>query len=99
MENSKFHCSAEWHFSRLRGRGTQYAYLIYWFALHLSKKSGIFSARIPTLAGYFCADDKSVGNAIRLLAATGFLEKVSWEQSASVRYMRISHKDWAVKHA
>jgi hypothetical protein len=98
MENSRFHCSAEWHFSRFHGKGTQYAYLIYSFALHLSKKSGIFSASAPTIAAYFDADVKSVRSSLRLLAATGFFEKVSSEPGASIRYKPTSHKDWAAKH-
>jgi hypothetical protein len=35
---SPYHCSAEWHLARLRGKGAYYAPLVLSMALHLSKK-------------------------------------------------------------
>jgi len=51
MEFSHYHCSAEWHLARLKGKGAYYAPLVLSMALHLGKKSGVFSASIPRLAG------------------------------------------------
>lgn len=98
MEFSSFHCSSEWHFSRLKGQGAHYAPLIYSLALRLTKKSNVFSASIPTLAAYFGADEKTIRKAIRLLLDKGFFELISEESGASVRYRPLRHPDWAAKH-
>jgi hypothetical protein len=94
MEPSAFHCSAEWHLARLGS----YAAVIYPLALHLSNKSGIFSASIPTLAAYFQADERSIRKAIRQLADLGFFEIDTAERGASKRYQVVRHKEWSAKH-
>lgn len=97
---SPFYCSSEWHFARLKkkGRGASHAALIYSLALHLSSKSGIFSASTPALAAYFDADERTIRKAIRQLVALGFLEIETCERGATVRYKPVKHRDWAAIH-
>jgi hypothetical protein len=97
---SHYHCSSEWHFARLKrkGRGPNYAALIYSFALHLSKKSGVFYASTPRLAEYFGADVRSIRKALRQLVILGFFEKISEEPGATISYRPIHHKAWAANH-
>lgn len=82
----------------MTGKGTQYVYLLYTFALRLAKRSQIFSASIPTLAAYFRVNEKTVRAAIQLLVEIGFFERVSSESGVSVRYRPLTHKEWAAKH-
>jgi len=97
-DDSHYHCSAEWHFAQLTGKGSHFAPLLYTFAFHLSKTSGIFSASKVRLTEYFGVDDKTIRKACRLLVALGFFEIVSEEPGATVRYKLIRHKDWAAEH-
>jgi len=89
-----YHCSAEWHFSHLTGKGAHTASMIYTFALHLSKKSGIFFASVPRLAEYFGVDERTVRKALRLLVTLGFFEIARQEPGASVRYKPVLHSIW-----
>jgi hypothetical protein len=94
METTHYHCSAEWHFSHLKGKGAHTASMIYTFALHLSKKHGVFYASIPRLAEYFGVDEKTVRKALHLLVVLGFLEIARQEAGASVRYRPVLHSVW-----
>jgi hypothetical protein len=93
-----YHCTAEWHLSKLKGSGATLAPLIYNFAFYLSKKSGVFYASIPRLAAYFSADEKTVRKAIRLLVKQGFFELLGQSPGATVRYKPISHTIWKTKY-
>src|SRR5579864_3065239 len=94
----EFYCSAEYHLARLSGCGATVAALIYSQSLRVSKKSGVFSASIPTLAAFFNVDERTVRKAMRLLVALGFFEIIREECGASVKYRPIHHRDWAPKH-
>jgi hypothetical protein len=98
MEFSHYHCSAEWHLARLRGKGAYYAPLVLSMALHLGKKSGVFSASIPRLATYFKATENTIRKAIHILVEQGFLEVISKEDGASICYLPLTHKEWAAKN-
>jgi hypothetical protein len=98
MEFSHYHCSAEWHLARLKGKGAYYAPLVLSMALHLGKKSGVFSASIPRLAAYFNASENTIRKAIHLLVGQGFLEEISKEDGASYCYLPLTHREWAAKH-
>jgi hypothetical protein len=94
---STLHCSADWHFSRIKGRGARYAAMIHARAISIST-SGIFSASIPTLAAYFDADEKTIRATLRQLVNLGFLEVDEKERGATVRYRPVKHEDWKASH-
>jgi hypothetical protein len=98
MEISHYHCSAEWHFAHLSGRGRFFAATLYSFAFHLSKKTGRFWASIPRMAEYFGVTERTVRHALRHLEKTGFLEVVAKSVGQSVQYRPVGHKEWKVKN-
>lgn len=98
METGHYHCSAEWHFARLTGKGATLAAIIYSHSLRLSKKSSVFSASVPRLAAYFGVDERTVRKAIRALVALGFFEIARQEAGVSVNYRPVHHRDWSVKY-
>ena len=98
MEFSHYHCSAEWHLARLKGKGAYYAPLVHSMALHLSKGSSVFSASIPRLATYFNAAENTIRQALHILERHGFLEVLSKEDGAPIRYQPLTHREWAIKH-
>src|SRR5258707_15823198 len=97
-EDSYYHCTAEWHFAQLTGKGSTFAALLYSFALFLSKRTDIFSASKARLTAYFGVDDKTIRKACRLLVDLGFFEILSQEIGATVRYKIVRHLDWSIKH-
>jgi hypothetical protein len=99
METSHYHCSAEWHFARLNGRGRFFAAALYSFAFHLSKKTGRFYASIPRMAEYFGVDERTVRHALRQLEKTGFFEVVSKPAGQAIEYRPVGHKEWREKYS
>lgn len=91
------YCSAEWHLARISGLGEKLAALIYSLSLRLSKKTGVFSPSIPTLAAYFDVDERTVRSAIKALVAIGFFEIIRKERGAPTTYRPIHHSDWSQK--
>lgn len=98
METAPFHCSAEWHFARLSGRGKFFAATLYSFAYHLSKNTGNFYSSIPRLAEYFGVDERTVRKALHGLEKTGFFEIVAKPRGLPIQYRVVGHKDWAALH-
>src|ERR1700722_1570205 len=98
MEKVPYHCSAEWHFAHLAGRGARYAPLIHNFALHLGRKSGVFSASVPRMAAYFDTNEKSIRKALHLLEGVGFLVFLRAENGGTTAYRPVMHRDWVPAH-
>ncbi len=98
METAPFHCSAEWHFARLNGRGKFFAATMYSFAYHVSKNTGNFYSSIPRLAHYFGVDERTVRKALHALEKTGFFEIVAKPRGLPVQYRVVGHKEWATLH-
>src|SRR5277367_4858188 len=94
---NSFYCSAEYHLARLSGRGSALASLIYSQALHLANKSGVLSASISSIAGYFNSDERTVRSGIKLLVGLGFFEVLRKEKGVAVNYRPIHHRDWLLK--
>jgi hypothetical protein len=95
---SSLHCSADWHFARIKGRGgPAYASMIHARAISIST-SGVFSASIPTLAAYFDADEKTIRATLRQLVDLGFLVVDAEELGATVRYRPVKHEEWRASH-
>jgi hypothetical protein len=95
METVPFHCSAEWHFARLQGKGRFFAATLYSFAFHLSKSTGSFFASIPRMAEYFGVDERTVRKALHALEQTGFFELLAKPRGRPRQYRVVGHKEWA----
>src|SRR5260370_15217598 len=97
-QDSRYHCSAEWHFAHLKGRGKFLAATLYSLAFHLSKNSGVFFASIPGLADYFGVSERTVRKALASLSTVGFLQIVARPRGRAVQYCAIGHKEWQQLH-
>lgn len=96
-----YHCSAEWHLSRLKDskdRKAPFAAILYPFAYRLSKKSGRFHCSAVRLAGHFGVSKWTIIRAMEALILAGFFVVISKELFQSTTYRVVSHKDWAKDH-
>jgi hypothetical protein len=93
---SRYHCSPEWHLSRLRH--TPFAGLLYSFARRISKESGRFHGSVVGMAEYFGVSRFTAQRAIAALVDLGFFVQVAREPFSPVVYRPVSHNDWAAKH-
>jgi hypothetical protein len=66
---AEYHCTAEWHFARLRSR---YTSLLHGFAMRLSNQSGSFYCSQSNLAKYFGCSRRTIWTAIQGLEGSGF---------------------------
>jgi hypothetical protein len=89
------HCSTEYHLAKLKSR---LAAPIYSLALRLSKRSGVFSASLLTLAAYFNVGYATVKRAVRELIRAGFFDIQSQEFFAHTTYHVVKHELWAKLH-
>ena len=92
---SDYYCTAEWHLSRMKSK---YAALIYAFALHLSRRSGLFYAAQNRMAEYFGCSRRTIGIAVQELEAIGFFIRASKRRFRTVVYVVSDHVSWAEKN-
>lgn len=98
---SYYHCSVEWHLWQLKTRKgikTPFATVLYAFAYHLSKDSGVFYASAVRIAEHFNTSVWSVIRAMDALTIAGFFCVISKENFRSTMYRVVSHVDWAEAH-
>jgi hypothetical protein len=95
QELINYHCSSEWHLSKLKNR---YSGLIYSFGLRISKTSKNFFCSAVNLAEYFDCHRNTIYNALtelRTIELFSLLSKKCFEVSV---YRVLSHKEWAAIH-
>jgi hypothetical protein len=91
-EDSKLHCSSEWHLVRF---DHQCAGIIYSHALRLTQESENYYCSIPQMAHYFNKDERTIASAFHELEAHGFFEVIRHENGKAVNYRPIAHHAWA----
>lgn len=96
LKPSRYHCSPEWHLSRLVH--APLAGVLYSFALRISAKSGVFHGSVLGIADYFDVSRWKVQRAIKALVDSEFFVRVAQETFQPSVYHVICHNDWAAKH-
>ncbi len=94
-KDSKFHCSAEWHLSRLK---TMCAGLIYTHAMMLAKRSHNYYCSQRDMAEYFDKNRRTIAAAFQELVSLGFFEEIRADAGKAVNYRPVKHTEWAEKH-
>lgn len=92
---SEYHCTAEWHISRMKSR---WALAVYNFALRISDKSGRFFCSAEKLSNYFKCNEKSIRRAFKELLDAGFFELTHQGFFEPNGYKPVRHPSWAEKH-
>lgn len=93
---SRYHCSPEWHLSRLTS--TPFAGLLYSFALRISKTSRSFHGSVVGIAAYFDVSRWKIQRAIEALVELGFFICVAREAFRPSEYRVVPHQEWAAQH-
>ena len=89
---SRFHCSAEWHFSRFTS--SRAAALIHPWALRISKNTGKFSVSATQAANHFNISRSTASRAYTELHESGFFKLLEYGQFDSNVYEVLTHKEW-----
>jgi hypothetical protein len=100
-EYSNYHCTQEWHLTRLRdaeGHKAPFAAILYPFAFRISKKSGRFHCSAVKIAEHFAVSEWTVLRAMRALMTAGFFDLINKEVFQSSVYRVVSHVEWAKAH-
>jgi hypothetical protein len=92
---SEYHCTAEWHISRMKSR---WALAVYNFALRISKESGVFFCSAVGLAEYFGCNERSIRRAYEQLLEAGFFELTGQAPFEANVYKAIPHRVWAERN-
>jgi hypothetical protein len=92
---TEYHCTAEWHFSRMHSK---YSALLHSFALHISTDSGRFYCSQSRLAGYFGCSRRAIWTAIHELERAGFFVRISSSAFCTNVYTVLDHSTWAKKN-
>jgi hypothetical protein len=93
------YCSAEWHFARFHGDGSELCAALYNMALHIAGEGGVFFFSVPNLARYFDTSTHRVREALHLLADSQFFElPPKIRKGETVRYRPVTHKTWSERH-
>jgi hypothetical protein len=87
-----FHCSVEWHLSRL---SSKLAPILYGWGRRLSSSSESFYPSVESMAIYFSCDRTTVFRALQELVGDGWAKVVSEESGKPVVYRFIDHLEWA----
>src|ERR1700722_7797602 len=87
-----FHCSVEWHLSRL---SSKLAPLLYGWGRRLSWSSESFYPSVESMAIYFSCDRTTVFRALQELVGDGWAKVVREEPGKPVVYRFIDHVEWA----
>jgi hypothetical protein len=96
LNSFRYHCSAEWHFSRLVH--ASFAGVLYSFARRISKGSGLFHGSVLGVAEYFNVSRWKVQRTIKALVDCEFFVLVAQETFQPSVYRVISHMEWAAQH-
>jgi hypothetical protein len=92
---TKFHCCSEWHLARL----SPISFLVYPFALRLSKTHGGRYSYPATLVGeFFDYDEWTVQQSYKELEKAGFFRRLETRFFEGNVYRVLSHKEWAADH-
>jgi len=100
-DNSHYHCTSEWHFAQLSGKGAYHASLLYTFSLRLSKNSRTFFCSVPRLADYFGVDERTIRKAIKQLVKLHFWEVLGGQHGGehyATRYRPLMHREWIERY-
>ncbi len=89
-----FHCSADWHLSRIG----EYAPEIHALILRVQGEQKDFFGSVPQIAEYFDGDIKTVRDRLHVLRDLGFVEEVEARAGNSVVYRALTHAEWALRH-
>jgi biotin operon repressor len=92
---TEYHCTAEWHLSRMRSK---YAAPVYGFALRLSRKSGSFYASQIRLSEYFGCSRRTIWAAVQELEAIGFFVRISRSRFRTTVFTVLDHGTWAKRN-
>jgi hypothetical protein len=92
---SKFYCSAEWHYARFKH---QFAGVVHSHALRLAQKSNNYYCSIADMAEYFHKDERTIADIFHELAERGWFEVINRDAGHAVNYRPIPHKSWAASH-
>ena len=91
---SQYHCTVEWHLARI----TNFASILYPFALRISKGSRRFFCSQEKLAAHFGVSRSTIRRAIKELVALGFFSLLAQEKFRPSLYRVLRHKEWVVEH-
>lgn len=92
---TKFHCCSEWHLARI----TPISFLVYPFALRLSKThGGRFSYPASLLAEFFEYNEWTVRQSYKELEQIGFFRRVETRMFEANVYKVLTHEEWAADH-
>jgi hypothetical protein len=92
---SRFYCSSEWHFSRMRSNA---AALVYNFARRISRNSGKYSCSDRSVAEYLDLHKDTIRRARKELVEAGWFVLLEYGMFDTNVYTVLSHKDWAIEH-
>jgi len=88
-----FHCSADWHLTRLG----KYAAPVHSLALRV-QQDDFFYGSPQQVADYFGADDKTIRNVFDRLNETGFFEEIEKRPGQTTIYRALCHTEWSAKY-
>jgi hypothetical protein len=89
-----FHCSSEWHLSKLG----KYPALVHALILRVQTEEKDFFGSNEQIAEYFDADEKTIRRILDVLADVGFVEVIDERVGQSTIRRALTHKEWAAKH-
>jgi len=89
-----FHCSSEWHLSKLG----KYPALVHALILRVQTEEKDFFGSNEQIAEYFDADEKTIRRILDVLADVGFVEVIDERVGQSTVRRALTHKEWAAKH-
>ncbi len=93
------HCSTEYHFARMTGRGSRFAPLLYNVALRIAGDGGLFMMSIQTLVPYLnVMKDEGLYAAASLLVESGLWEVAEHEAGKPKKYRVWNHESWSEKN-
>jgi biotin operon repressor len=95
LSSSDYHCTAEWHLSRMKSR---YCAPLYTFALHLSNKTQLFYAAQDRVAEYFGCSRRTIWGAVQELENARFFVRKTKRQFLTIVYEVLDHTNWAKKN-
>lgn len=93
------HCSSEYHFARMTGKGVHLVPLLYGVALRLSNDSKNFHVSLQSVSHFLGLNenDDSAYNAASLLVASGFWVPTERKLGKATKYKPLTHSEWIEK--
>ncbi len=93
--HNSFHCSAEWHFLRMK---SNLAGLLHNWGRRLSVTSEAFFPSVESIGRYSGRNRATVLRALQELVRTGWAEVLHKEAGKTVTYRLVNHDEWARSH-